>query len=158
MRTREDILTGRRRCVGQRARSGRRFGAGVGAGLRVEEPNSEKLRGEVLAEAERVQQGQQAAQVQQAAPASKRRQIVIGGRRVKTVDVHTHGFVPEVAALVAGTSLEKAADAGARQLGSAAEASPTRTTIPVGPGRVNKMDRDGSGCAGDQHQSVLVRG
>lgn len=74
-------------------------------------------------------------------PAGERRQIKIGGRRVRTVDVHTHTFVPEVAALVAGTSLEKAAAGGARQLGGGGTTSPD--DIPVGPGRVNKMDRDG---------------
>ena len=103
-----------------------------GAILRDEESNSKKSHGEALAGAE---------PVPQAGPAGKRRQIKIGGRRVKTVDVHTHGFVPEVTALVAGTILEKPADAGARQLGGSGTTSPE--TIPVGPGRVNKMDRDG---------------
>jgi predicted TIM-barrel fold metal-dependent hydrolase len=75
------------------------------------------------------------------AAAGKRRQIMIGKRRVKTVDVHTHTFVPEVAALVAGTSLEKPADGGARQLGGGGTTSPDG--IPVGPGRLKKMDADG---------------
>ena len=30
------------------------------------------------------------------APPGKRREVSIGGRRVKTVDVHAHCFVPEV--------------------------------------------------------------
>jgi aminocarboxymuconate-semialdehyde decarboxylase len=60
---------------------------------------------------------------------------------VKTVDVHTHTFVPQVIALVAGTSLEKPAEGGSRQLGGGGTTSPD--DIPVGPGRVSKMDRDG---------------
>ena len=39
------------------------------------------------------------------APPGKRRELVIGGRRVKTVDVHAHCFVPEVWDLVKGTPL-----------------------------------------------------
>src|SRR5947207_12736167 len=43
-----------------------------------------------------------------AAP-GKRREIVIGGRRVKTVDIHAHTFVPEVWDLVKDTPLAAAA-------------------------------------------------
>ena len=43
-----------------------------------------------------------------AAP-GKRREVVIGGRRVKTVDVHAHTFVPEVWDLVKDTPLAAAA-------------------------------------------------
>ena len=39
----------------------------------------------------------------------KRREIVIGGRRVKTVDVHAHCFVPEVWDLVKDTPLAEVA-------------------------------------------------
>ena len=43
-----------------------------------------------------------------AAP-GKRREVVIGGRRVKTVDIHAHTFVPEVWDLVKATPLAAAA-------------------------------------------------
>ncbi|PYR48994.1 MAG: hypothetical protein DMF89_13925 [Acidobacteria bacterium] len=36
----------------------------------------------------------------------RRRQVMVGGRRVKTVDVHAHTFVPAVADVVRGTPLE----------------------------------------------------
>jgi aminocarboxymuconate-semialdehyde decarboxylase len=39
-------------------------------------------------------------------PDSRRRQVTVGGRRIKTVDVHAHTFVPAVAEVVKGTSLE----------------------------------------------------
>lgn len=45
--------------------------------------------------------------------AAKRRAVMIGGRRVKTVDMHTHTTVPEVADLLKGTpSSAEAAGAG----------------------------------------------
>jgi aminocarboxymuconate-semialdehyde decarboxylase len=43
------------------------------------------------------------------APPGKRREVFIGGRRVKTVDVHAHCFVPEVWDLVKDTPLAAAA-------------------------------------------------
>src|SRR5271170_6170709 len=36
----------------------------------------------------------------QSASAPRRRQVVVGGRRVKTVDIHAHCAVPEAAALI----------------------------------------------------------
>jgi aminocarboxymuconate-semialdehyde decarboxylase len=39
----------------------------------------------------------------------RRREVSIGGRRVRTVDVHAHCFVPEVGALVKNTPLAQAA-------------------------------------------------
>src|SRR5687768_3123954 len=54
-------------------------------------------------------------------PAGKRRELSIGGRRVKTVDVHAHCFVPEVWDLVKDTPLAAAAKAsltGAIALGN----------------------------------------
>ena len=39
----------------------------------------------------------------------KRREVMIGGRRVKTVDIHAHCFVPEVAELIKNTPLAQAA-------------------------------------------------
>jgi len=43
------------------------------------------------------------------APPGKRREVFVGGRRVKTVDVHAHCFVPEVWDLVKDTPLAAAA-------------------------------------------------
>src|SRR5262245_30175986 len=40
-------------------------------------------------------------------PPPLRRQITVGGRRVRTVDAHAHTFVPAAAAAVSGTELEK---------------------------------------------------
>ena len=42
---------------------------------------------------------------QQSPPA--RRQVTVGGRRVRTVDAHAHTFVPAVAAAVSGTDLQQ---------------------------------------------------
>jgi aminocarboxymuconate-semialdehyde decarboxylase len=43
----------------------------------------------------------------QASAPSKRREVMVGKRRVKTVDVHAHVTVPEVAELIKGTPLER---------------------------------------------------
>ncbi len=40
-------------------------------------------------------------------PASGRRQVLVGGRRVRTVDAHAHTFIPAVADVVKGTEFEK---------------------------------------------------
>lgn len=58
------------------------------------------------------------------APAGKRREVFIGGRRVKTVDVHAHCFVPEVWELVKDTPL--AATAKANLTGNIALGNPQR--------------------------------
>jgi aminocarboxymuconate-semialdehyde decarboxylase len=47
--------------------------------------------------------------LQVGAPPGKRRELYIGGRRVKTVDIHSHCFVPEVWDLVKDTNLAAAA-------------------------------------------------
>jgi aminocarboxymuconate-semialdehyde decarboxylase len=39
----------------------------------------------------------------------KRREVMIGGRRVKTVDIHAHCFVPDVVELIKNTPLAQAA-------------------------------------------------
>ncbi len=44
-----------------------------------------------------------------AAGAAKRREVMVGKRRVKTVDVHAHVSVPEVDDLIKGTSLDRRA-------------------------------------------------
>jgi aminocarboxymuconate-semialdehyde decarboxylase len=49
-----------------------------------------------------------------AAAAGGRRQVSIGGRRVKVVDIHAHCVIPEVAELVKGTSFEPRAGGRAR--------------------------------------------
>src|SRR2546428_2103737 len=45
------------------------------------------------------------------APPGKRREVSIGGRRIKTVDIHAHCFVPEVLDLVKDTNLAATAKA-----------------------------------------------
>jgi aminocarboxymuconate-semialdehyde decarboxylase len=57
-------------------------------------------------------------------PAGKRREAVIGGRRVRTVDVHAHTFVPEVMDLVKDTPL--AATAKANLTGNIVLGNPQR--------------------------------
>ena len=46
-------------------------------------------------------------QAAQSSGGAKRREVRVGGRRVKTVDMHTHTTVPEVADLLKGTPLER---------------------------------------------------
>ena len=63
----------------------------------------------------------------------KRRELTIGGRRVKTVDLHAHCFVPEVADLIKDTPLAQAAKGN---LGQA--------TLALGnPQRLIDMDAQG---------------
>ena len=67
--------------------------------------------------------------------AVKRREIRIGQRRIKTVDVHSHIALPEAAEILKGTPLEKLAAGG-----------PTRPgTNPhsLGPERLQTMDEMG---------------
>jgi aminocarboxymuconate-semialdehyde decarboxylase len=59
-----------------------------------------------------------------------RRQLSIGGRRVKVIDVHCHCVIPEVADLVKGTPLAAAA----------ANGGPTNI---LGPARLQTMDMQG---------------
>jgi aminocarboxymuconate-semialdehyde decarboxylase len=66
------------------------------------------------------------------APAPARRQVSIGGKRIKVVDVHAHTFVPEVAEVVKNTKL---ADGVRNQLTGA---------IALGnPARLQYMDKEG---------------
>ena len=58
------------------------------------------------------------------APIGKRREVFIGGRRVKTVDIHAHCFVPEVWDLVKDTNL--AATAKTNLTGAIALGNPQR--------------------------------
>jgi aminocarboxymuconate-semialdehyde decarboxylase len=61
--------------------------------------------------------------------AGKRRQVSIGGRRIKVVDVHCHCVIPEVSAVVKGTPLEKSAGGGGNNV--------------LGPARLALMDEQG---------------
>jgi aminocarboxymuconate-semialdehyde decarboxylase len=61
---------------------------------------------------------------------SARRQVTVGGRRVRVVDVHAHCVVPEVDAVVNGTPL--AGSAGA-----------VFKTLALGPERLRVMDQQG---------------
>src|ERR1700722_2981222 len=63
----------------------------------------------------------------------KHKPAMVGKRRVKTVDVHCHVSVPEAAALLKGTSLEKH-PGGA--IGSYDD-------LGLGPARLLEMDKEG---------------
>jgi aminocarboxymuconate-semialdehyde decarboxylase len=63
----------------------------------------------------------------QAPPA--RRQVTIGGKRVRVIDVHCHCAIPEVAAVVKGTPLEMSGRAAGNQV--------------IGPQRLALMDQQG---------------
>src|SRR5438132_1915652 len=65
----------------------------------------------------------------QATPA-KRREVSVGGRRVKVIDVHCHCVVPEVAAVVKGTPLANSAGGGGGN-------------NVLGPARLQLMDQQG---------------
>src|SRR5215470_7785359 len=72
--------------------------------------------------------------VAQVAPGSTgRREVVVGGQRVRTIDVHCHCVVRDIIPVVEGTKLEKPARA---QFDGWAGFS-------VGPERIARMDRDG---------------
>src|SRR5512139_913258 len=64
----------------------------------------------------------------QATPA-KRREVSVGNRRIRVVDVHCHCIVPEAAEVVRGTPLEDAARGGGGNI--------------LGPQRLEIMDRQG---------------
>jgi aminocarboxymuconate-semialdehyde decarboxylase len=64
--------------------------------------------------------------------ATKRREIMVGKRRVKTVDVHCHASVPEAIALLKGTNLE----GRGVTLGGYDDSS-------LGDARLQEMDREG---------------
>ena len=71
----------------------------------------------------------------QAGPTSKRREIRVGQRRVKTVDVHSHIALPEAAEVLKGTSLEKLAAGGPTRVGT--------NPHSLGPERLQTMDEMG---------------
>jgi aminocarboxymuconate-semialdehyde decarboxylase len=65
--------------------------------------------------------------------AATRREVGIGGRRVRTIDIHCHCGVSDVLAIVEGTKLERPAS---RQIKS-------RQNAPIGPERLAIMDGQG---------------
>jgi aminocarboxymuconate-semialdehyde decarboxylase len=69
----------------------------------------------------------------QPAGAPRRREVAVGGRRIKTVDVHAHCAVPAVLDIVKGTQFE---ERGRRQLEG-------NLGFPVNAARVADMDNDG---------------
>ena len=75
----------------------------------------------------------------------KRREVTIGGRRVKTVDLHAHCFVPEVGEFVKNTPLAQAAKGNLR----AARARQ--------PAASDRHGRAGHRLPGDQRQRVGLR-
>jgi aminocarboxymuconate-semialdehyde decarboxylase len=66
----------------------------------------------------------------QTAPAAKHREVVVGGKRVKVVDVHAHALVPEVADLVKGSKLMRSN-------------GPARGPQVLGPDRLRVLDERG---------------
>ena len=66
-----------------------------------------------------------------AQPQPRRRQVSVGGRRVRTVDAHAHCFVPAVADVVKGTDLERSASGS------------TSGPLVMSDARVRAMDEQG---------------
>ena len=64
-------------------------------------------------------------------PAARRREVTVGGRRVRTVDAHAHTFIPAVADLVKGTAFEKSV------------AGSIAGTLPMNDDRLRAMDLQG---------------
>ena len=69
------------------------------------------------------------------APAGKRREVRIGGKRIKTVDVHAHCFMPEVLDLLKDNPLA-----------DAARATLNTKTLVLGEQRLRDMDAHGIDC------------
>jgi aminocarboxymuconate-semialdehyde decarboxylase len=63
----------------------------------------------------------------QSAPVT-RREVRVGGKRVKVVDVHSHAIIAEVADVVKGTPLERSGRAAGK---------------PLGPDRIQELDKRG---------------
>jgi aminocarboxymuconate-semialdehyde decarboxylase len=64
----------------------------------------------------------------QAAAPGTRREVRVGGKRVKVIDIHAHGAVAELADVVKGTPLERYTRGGLR---------------PLGPDRMQELDKRG---------------
>jgi aminocarboxymuconate-semialdehyde decarboxylase len=65
----------------------------------------------------------------------KRREVMVGGRRIKTIDVHSHIALPEAVEVAKGTPLEKYAPGGATRPGT--------NPHSLGPERLQTMDEMG---------------
>ncbi len=61
-----------------------------------------------------------------------RREVFVGGRRIRTVDIHTHCIMPEVMEVVKGTDM-------AQEVGSEGNRPP----LILGPDRLKSMDEQG---------------
>src|SRR5947207_2289618 len=72
-----------------------------------------------------------AARGTQAAVSATRREIRVGGRRIRTVDVHAHCVVPEVLEVLQGSSLASAFKGQASG------------PLALGPARLRAMDEQG---------------
>lgn len=88
-------------------------------------------------------QGARAAEMPRAqagapAAAGKRREVSVGGKRVKVVDAHAHCTIPEVAEVVAGTSLARNGN-GRGGGGGGGGANPQ----VLGPERLRALDERG---------------
>src|SRR5437016_4954015 len=79
--------------------------------------------------------GDLAAGALQNAATPRRRQITIGGRRVKTVDVHAHVTIPEATEMLRGTPLGRAGGAGAAAGGGPAGGGGAVAGQVMGPER-----------------------
>jgi predicted TIM-barrel fold metal-dependent hydrolase len=75
------------------------------------------------------------AQAAQGGTAAKHQPVIVGGRKIKTVDVHCHVRMPEVTSLIKGTPLEAAGAPVAEVADSGGSA--------LGPERLEKMDEMG---------------
>jgi predicted TIM-barrel fold metal-dependent hydrolase len=69
------------------------------------------------------------------AQTGKRREVRVGGKRVKTVDAHCHVIIPEASELLKGTPLERSA-------GAANNAGGPELSL-LGPNRLALMDQEG---------------
>src|SRR5882672_48226 len=74
----------------------------------------------------------------QATPA-KRREVFVGRKRVKVIDVHCHCVVPEVADVVKGTSLASNAGGGGGGRGAGRGGGGANSSV-LGPARLQIMD------------------
>src|SRR5262249_17504055 len=72
---------------------------------------------------------------QAAAKSSKRRQVVVGGKRIRTIDIHAHCSVPEAPALIVSTSSDSARAGSAVQ-----DLLMNAQSVAV---RLQKMDQQG---------------
>src|SRR5260370_28581923 len=79
----------------------------------------------------------------QPAQGAKHAQVMVGGRRVKTIDVHCHVDVPGIADFLKGTPLERAVNRPAPTGRQLQGVSDFNIDVPLGPERLAKMDEMG---------------